>query len=425
VSPSEGIRPQTTAERYFRRNAALLMLEAAAFLAGLEFMGTGVVIPVLVSRLGGSDLLVGMFRFIHVLGFTLPALVAARLIHGRVYHKRFLLLSTLSGRVLLLTLPFVLPLGARYPSGVLAWLVFVWVLFWFSDGTCTVSWFDIVAKAVPLQRRGAFFGWMQTTTGLVGMGVGWAVGRVLSPGGLPFPANFALLSVGWCVGAWVSQALLCGIVEPPGEVDETDRPGMREYVSRLRPMLRTNHRLRRLIWARVLADGGSMALQFYVLFAAKVLSVSDSTLGFYTACLGVGKVVGGPVIAVCQHRLGSRGAFCVVAMLVAAVPTLGFAASMGAAGVMPLLFVVLGVVQDGLWIAFSQAVMAASNDAERPMAVGIASLCQVPGACFAPLGGVLTGVMGYRGVFLLTAVVTWCGVAAAVTGRRQNASGSV
>src|SRR5229473_1413662 len=101
-------RAAAFAALHFRRNFAVLLIDACAFFAGLAFFDATTVLPVLLAKLGAQDWQIGFTRLVQTLGFTLPALLAAHRIHGRARHKSFMLTATSVGRIGLLTLPPVL-----------------------------------------------------------------------------------------------------------------------------------------------------------------------------------------------------------------------------------------------------------------------------------------------------------------------------
>ncbi len=409
VTPAHGngAVAQDTADRHFRRNSALLVAEAAAFMCGLAFFDSSTVYPVLLRKLGASDSLIGMTRLVQVLGFTLPALVAAHYIHGRTHHKRFMLTTCAIARVGLFTIPLVLLVADTNPTLALAWTISVTGVFWMMDGACAVSWFDIVAKSIPARVRGRFFGVMQLSAGLAAAGAGLVVASVLHSPEWPFPLNFALLGGLWFVGAMGSQLGLSMIVEPAASSDQSDdRPTFRQYLRQAAPMLRNSPRIRMLIVTRVLLDGAGIAAPFYVLFAQRDLGVSLQLVGLYTVAQSVGRIAAGPLWGWLTDRFGTTTGVRGIAMTIACTPILALIASKGAPCIMFVVFGLLGAVMDGVWMVMSTALLGAASETERPLAVGVASVCQTPSALYGPIGGAVASVLGYQAVFAAAAGVS-------------------
>src|SRR5207237_597220 len=80
-------RAAAFAALHFRRNFAVLLVDACAFFAGLAFFDSTTVLPVLLAKVGAADWQIGLTRLIQTLGFTLPAVLAAHYIHGRATHR--------------------------------------------------------------------------------------------------------------------------------------------------------------------------------------------------------------------------------------------------------------------------------------------------------------------------------------------------
>ncbi len=393
----------------------MLLADACAFMGGVAFFDGSTVYPVLLARLGAGDALIGFTRLVQTLGYTLPALVGSHYIHGMRYHKPYLLWTCAIGRVLLLTLPPALLLGGLHPSPlILVWVVASTGLFWLLDGACAVSWFDIVAKCIYERVRGRFFGVMQSIGGLFAIGAGLLVQAILAPRGLPYPANFALLAALWCVGALLSQLFLAMIREPAGDVDEeAGKPGLAQYLRQIGPLFRTYPRLRRLVAARVLLDGAYMAAPFYVLFAQRSLHADLRTVGLYTMLLSAGRLAAGPFWGWLADRIGPGFAVRWVAVAVVAAPLAALGAAYGLPWLMPAVFVLMGATGDGLWMVLSTALLESVEARDRPLAIGVATMCQTPSAVYGPIGGLLTQSTSYPTVFALSAVAGLVGSVAA------------
>jgi MFS family permease len=336
---------------------------------------------------------------VQVLGFTLPALLAAHYIHGRRTHKSFLLTACAVGRIGLFTLPPLLYFGSARSSFLIGWLFFVILVFWLLDGGVAVSWFDIIAKTIPARVRGRFFGVMQLVGGMASLGAAALVAWVLNNRSIAFPANFAILASGWCAMVLISQACLALIREPYGEAGEDEKPTFLAYLRMAGPLLKRRPRLRHLIIGRVLLDGAGMALPFYVLYAENDLHVGIEMVGLYVFFKGAGKLCTGPLWGWMSDRFGAASGLKGVAICIAAIPVLALLASRGMLWLMPGVFFLLGAVTDGLWMTNSNTLLETVEASERPLAVGVMSLWQSPGSLYGLFGGILAEAYSYRFVF--------------------------
>lgn len=396
------------AARHLPWNFTLLVVEACAFFCGLAFFDSYTVLPLLLERLGASNQIVGLTQFVRVFGFTFPALFASHYIHGRVYHKSFLLKATGVGRIGVLTLPFMLwRFGVTNRPVALVWFLIVYAIFWAMDGGCAVSWFDIIAKALPERVRGRFFGAMQMGNGIVALAVGASVTGILGKKGFAYPLNFVLLAVGWSVGLIASQILLSLVREPAGVAEDAEqneaKPTFTAYLRGAFPLLRRRPRLRHLVVTRLLLEGASMAAPFYVLFAERNLHAVGMA-GVYVMAQSAGKIVTGPLWGGLSDRLGALTAFRAVTVTMASVPLIALLSAPVAGTAAPWMmlgvFFCLGGVQDGLWMVASTMLLESVEEAERPFAVGVSSLMQTPTALYGVVGGFVAQAFSYTTVFL-------------------------
>lgn len=411
------VTPRTEAERNFRWNFIALVVDVSTFVLGLAFMDAATVLPLFLARLGAGSAGVGMAQALQTLGLMLPPLFAAHRIHGRARHQRFLLLVCGVGRAGLLTLPPVLWLwGETRPGWVLAWFYVVYALFWAMDGACQPSWLDIVAKTIPARSRGRLFGTTQVLGGLMAAGAGWVVHAVLRSEALPFPREYILLIFLWCAGAAVSQIALWLIREPSGvmeglEEEVLDRPPLRDYLALAPGFLRANRRLMQIIGIRVLLAAAMLATPFYTLFARDVLGVSEAQAGVYLAAQKVGEIATGPLWGGLSDRLGPSIGLRVAAAGVVATPLIALAAGLGATWSFPAVFFLMGGVGSGVWILANNAILEAVADRDRPLAIGVAALCQAPTALYAVAGGLLLRAgLSYPALFAVTVLITAAGL---------------
>ena len=66
---------------------------------------------------------------------------------------------------------------------------------------------------------------------------------------------------------------------------------------------------------------------------------------------------------------------------------------------MPVVFFLVGAMSDGLWMTGTNTLMETVEAQERPLAVGVASICQAPGAIYGLVGGMLAQQFNYAVVF--------------------------
>lgn len=419
--PVDAADAESYRDRHLRWNFGTIVIDCALFAFGNAVFDGATVLPLLLARLNASDTLIGFTRLVQTLGFTLPALLAAHYIHGRPYHKRFLVTAAGVARAGILTMPVALMLFAvDRPSWVVAWFFVVFGVFWMVDGGSAVSWYDIVGKTIPSRVRGRFFGTMQFASGLLAVAAAAIVTSVFENRSLQFPTDFAVLAGFWALGVALSWIALAMIREPVGVDDGGEKPGFLDFVRLAPVLLRRNAQVRRLILTRLMLDGASLAVPFYVLYAQRDLLVPAYMVGAYLGVKSVGRVVSGPLWGLVSDRLGATVGFAVMAAAVAVAPAMALMSQGGAAWLLLVAFFLLGAAEDGLWMTFSTALLNASEDRDRPLTMGIAAIFQTPAALYGPLGGLLATGAGYLVVFGSALGFACCGLGLAVRTLRKG-----
>jgi MFS family permease len=172
---------------HYRRNYAAFLLDYVFFGVAFNFFNPTSVLPLFVSQLTDSSLLIGLSNTVFNACWMLPQLAFARLIADKP-RKASYMRAGLGGRPLLAVIGLALWLGlSRNPSGMLI-LFFVCLGLWaLSDGATSVAWFDILARALPMRARGRLMGTAQVVSGVIGIGAGALIGQIIAR--QPFPTD--------------------------------------------------------------------------------------------------------------------------------------------------------------------------------------------------------------------------------------------
>jgi len=366
------------AERYSRRNIALLMLDYASFSVGATFLGVTTILPGLVRQLGGSPLAVGSLATFQSGAWLLPQLVAGHYVANRPWVKKYVLGPIAFGRSLVFILSFLILLFAvRAPRLALGALLFVLATFWIADGLSSVPWFDLVAKAIPADRRGRVMGAAQSLSSLLGIGVGVLVRQVLARPN-PFPANNVLLIQLAAICFGVSFLALALIREPPGAGCGEAQPGWSDYLPRLGLLWRQDPRLAWVAVNRWLAGLADMGGAFYVLFAIDRLHIPQATVGLFISASVAGSFLSGLLLGPLGDRQGPARVIAVTMALRCLCPGLALFSSVLAGaypGLAPvaiaLVFVAAGMAGSANMVGFMNYVLEIAPAGERSTYVGL------------------------------------------------------
>ncbi len=324
AAPAAGLY-EPLPQRVQRRNFTLGVLNGMFFTLVTAFVSPTLVLALFVSKLGGSNLLVGLLPAIATGGYLLPQLfVAARMQampkvmpwYGWPGLVRCVSYALLVVATLLLG-------GAASNYGLLLLLFFLlYTVYSFTAGLGGVPWIVMVGKVVPPRRRGLFFGLRNFGGSILALLASGLI-KVLLDGqdGLAFPINFVIIFaittilVMLGIGTWVA-------VKEPAQRAVTKAMSVMEMIRRGPRNLRADRSYRFFLIARILLALATIADPFYIVYASKQLNAPDSVAGLYAAALTVASIIGNLIWSPLADYAGNRRMMLLTGIAVTAVPAM-------------------------------------------------------------------------------------------------------
>lgn len=410
--------PEATSERYrnLRWNYNCLRLDGTFFNFGSSFIEANTMFPTFVSLLTDSPLLIGLVSTVRTAGYLLPQLLVAAIAHGRPLKKPILAVGGLVNRLSLLIIVLAAYFLANRPTVGLPVFFLGLVLFSLSDGIGGVPWVDIVARAIPNNRRGRLFGSMMLFGGLGSFTAGFIITAILSHPRLPFPANYAL-NFG-CGLVLLSISYFCTMLvrEPVPERPPT-RLAFAAFFRRLPDLWRANLAFRRMIGIRLALSSFYLALPFYAVYARTVLGFPPSIVGIFVSAQMAGSILGGLLWGYLGDHHGNRLVIRLVGLTALSTPLLALAAGLAlgahlrwlAVAFYLLLFASLGATFNGVWMGFTNYLIEIVDDDNRPTFIGLMNTMVAPLAFLPILGGWLVRFLNYPQLFGVTAILVFSG----------------
>ena len=413
----EAVARASRGDEHTRWNFAVIGAESAAFQSGMMWADPVTVLPLFIGQLGGSTVLVGLVTLLQRLGWILPQLPMAAVVGHRPNR-----LPYLRWGVLLFRLPFLAFVaylwwaGVSDPRVVLTFMLLGYFSVALGNGFVALPWQDIIAKSIPAEIRGRFFGVMQFATASLAMGVGFVVRYMLGSNAPAFPTNYAILFS--LTGLFFTLSTVgCWLVREPIR-PVLDRPEtMRDILRGVIPFLRREAGFRYLATVAMLGVGMSLTTPFYIVYATKQLGVAPQTAGVYIMAATIGGAVSSLVWAHYNDRRGPRAALRGGAACTLLAPTLALLVPPLARGVeavtgvttLPylfgLVFLVAGSSMNGMWIGTNNYVFDLASHQERPRYIAILNWLAIPGAAIPVVVGVALKSVPYPLVFAGLTVV--------------------
>jgi MFS family permease len=364
---------------------------------GFRLIQAPTFVPAYVHLLSGSDVAVGAARAIQSFGmFLSPILGATAIEHRRRVLRPGLWVGGLM-RVQLLGLAlagFFLQ-GAPALVAVCAFLG----LFGFFTGIQGVIFAFLVAKVIPVERRGRLLGLRNALAGVTAGAVGWLGGVLVEREALgdgyaaTFLVAFLLTSAGLTTLLFMREPATPA-VRAPSRVGERLRD--------LPRLLRSDPGFTRYFLARSLATMGRMALPFVWIYAEARLSLPARALGELTLAFLVSQSVGNLAWGWLADRRGFRVVF-LASLALSALAMAWLMASDDLAGVRLVMFG-LGAGQGGFLMSSQNLVLEFGSREDLPLRIAVAnSASELVGAAAPLLGGILAATASYESV-LWTAI---------------------
>jgi MFS family permease len=388
-------------------NFAVNVIDVSFITPGMSLVSRETVMPLLVSSLTDSKLAIGMIGAIWGLGIYLPQLLTANYAEGLRYKKPFIMLISSFGERLPYLLMGLVVWFFAVPAPNLALVLFFACLAIsaFSAGAGTPAWYDMIAKVIPVERRGFWAGLSSGLGALMGIAGAFMVGRVLDA--YPYPGNFSLLFVlafaAVCI-SWVGLALNR---EPPSEVTK-EKQSLQRYLRQLPAVLHSNHYYRRYLLSRGVVIVGAMAIGFFIVYGSEKFGLDGSQVGLLTAML-IGSQA---VMSLVWGLLGDRAGHKIVLTLAAVCLTLATLITLLAPTWQWLIltFILLGGYLTADWVSSLNIILEFCEPHDRPTYIGLTNTLLALPVVLAPLvGGWLATVIGFPGLMITATIVAACG----------------
>ncbi len=407
---------------HFRWNFGANVMDLAFYALAMSFVSQTTVMPLLVSRLTSSKLAIGLIPAIFSLGFLLPQLLMASYTERLRFKRPFVVAISGPGE----RLPYLLIGLAVWwlagPQPALALIVFYLLLAVTasSAGIATPAWSDLIAKVIPVHRRGLYAGTANGLGALMGVAGAWLSGLILAT--VAFPDNFALcfmLAAAAQVFSWAALALNR---EPAGIVVKA-RVSQRDYFRQLPRLLQADRNYRRFLVSRAIAALGSMAGGFFMVYGFERFAFGGREVGIATAILAGSQAVVNPLWGLLGDRSGHKivlacGAFCTL-LATAAVLLAPSAPAFFVA------FAFLGAALAADSVSSLNIAMEFGSVENRPTYIGLTNTLLAPTRTLAPIiGGALATVAGYPPMFGLAMVLAGAGGLLLATWVREPRSGA-
>lgn len=399
---------QQQIEQNYRWNFTVNALDGASWWFGMSFISSTVILPLYVSHFTDDPLLIGLIPLLAASGYLLPQLFTANAVE-RAPKKKFFPVTIgffLERVPIFLLAPTTYFLATNRPSAALA--VFFILLAWhtFGAGLIVVGWQDMIAKLIPVDKRGRFFG----ITNFIGNGTG-----ILGALVVPFVLDNFTFPMGYVISFGIAAILIflswvfLSLAREPAVKSSKPRVSQLDYFRSLPAVLRSDPNFRMYLLSNIIFTLSGMAVGFLVVYTAKTWNIPDAEASGFTIALQIGLTLATLFFGFLADRKGHKlnleicYAVNVISLVLAIlVPN-------------PLwffpIFFLRGAINAGAFISGISIVYEFTEAENRPTYIGLANTIPGVAGVIAPMiGGWLVGAINYQAMFILAAVfglISW------------------
>ena len=393
---------ETEIRKHLRFNVIANMMDGSLFGLSMGFGSFSTILPLFVSHLTNSAMLIGLVPAIHAVGWQLPQLYTAGKVGRMRRYKPTVILTTIHER-----LPFVglviAALLVPYIGTTAVLGITLLLLAWqgLGAGFTANAWQSLIAKIIPPELRGTFFGGQAAGANIL-MSLGAiGAGYLLQVVGFPYGFAISFMITSACMTA--SWFFLVRTREPESpEIQVDDLPATTWQATW--DILRRDTNFSWFLVARILSLLACMGFSFYIVYGLKRFNMDNVTAGWLTASLTIAQTIANMGMGWLGDRLGH------LAMLVIGALAIMFSSLLAWWAPTILwfypVFILAGLANVAIWTIGMAITVEFGTEPERPTYIGLSNTLGAPVTILAPLlGGWLADAVSYQAMFMLAAII--------------------
>jgi MFS family permease len=390
-----------TANKNFKLNFILLVLDSSAFTFALAMLSQDTILPLFISKLTQSSVLIGLVPAIYFLGSYASQLIGAYLANGRARRKSIILKIVIAQRIGILMIALTAQMTHLIsPDLSLALFFSSYLLFAVLNGMVSPAYSDFISKHI-IRNRGLFFGAMSGLGGVIGFSASMVSRYYLDQ--FKYPVNFQVLFWLGFISSFISPFIIANFRETPLPVVNQPEP-LSQFFKNIPGHIRQQPLFLRYITARSILGLGLMGNSFFAIYALQRFSLSEGNMGLFTMTILLAQSALGFVWGWIGDHFGYKKVLVIAGTFLAAEALLALLAP--AAVVFYLIAFLIGGVYSATTISDPNFVYEIAPPHETSRFIGIANTFLAPVAALAPLlGGALVEFSGYPTLFVVILVI--------------------
>lgn len=383
-----------------KRNYLGNYLHGMLGMTGFRLVNAPTFLPAYLHQVSGSNAIVGLGLALQQVGGVIsPIFGATKIEHRTKVMPAAIWMGSLARLAVLgMAIAGWLLKGPQLAGA----LLLMMLLFGIFMGAQRVVFSLLVAKVIPISRRGRLQAWRNMTGSAIAAVLSYFAGKYFIGENLlgnGYSTTFVFAFVLTTLGLWALQFLV-NEPEPPTTRPET---GFRERFKDLPRLISQDRSYAFFLLVQMLATSARIATPFYILYVGQKLNLHGAAqMGATLGLLSTAFMLGDTLSNIAWGSLGDRTGFRLV-LLLSLVTWVAATVLLMEVNLMPLIaaaFFGLGAAQAGYMMAAQTMILEFGSRDELPMRIAVSATAESITATLGPLaGGWLADLLGYDTVF--------------------------
>lgn len=383
-----------------KRNYLGNYLHGMLGMTGFRLVNAPTFLPAYLHQVSGSNSIVGLGLALQQVGGVIsPIFGATKIEHRtRVMPAAIWMGSLARLMVLGMAISGWLLKGPKL-AGALLMMMFLFGLFM---GAQRVVFSLLIAKVIPISRRGRLQAWRNMTGSAIAAVLSWFAGKYFIGKNLfgnGYSTSFVVAFVLTSMGLWAMQFL----VKEPEPPTTRPRARFRDRFRDLPRLIGQDRSYGYFLLVQMLATSARIATPFYILYVAQKLHLHGAVqMGATLGLLSFAFMIGDTLSNMAWGTLGDRAGFRLVLLLsiVAWVAATILLMKVNVSFLIAAAFFGIGAAQAGYNMSAQTMILEFGSRDELPMRIAVSATAESITATLGPLvGGGLADILGYDTVF--------------------------
>lgn len=391
----------TETQKNLKFNILANIGDGSFFGFGIGISSFNTVIPLFVSTLTNSAILIGLIPAIHNVGWQFPQLFTAHKITRMPRFKPYVMLMTIQERVPFLGLAIIAllsPMIGPTASLTITFLLLIWQ--GMGAGLTANAWQNMVSRIIPSDMLATFFGLQSAGSNLLASVGAVIAGYLLQ--NTASPGSFAICFIA-SSGMMVISYIFLSLTREPERQELPEDNSREDFWRKVKDIMKFDVPFRWFIISRNAFQFGMMAQAFYIIYAIKILHMSMEEAGFMTGLLFITQVAANPILGRIADKWNSSNVIKAGAVAIGLASLLAWWAP--SAEWFYAVIVLSGTASTAFWTIGIAKSLEFGKEDEKPTYVGLSNTLIAPSTILAPLiGGWLADISSYSVTFITAAV---------------------